>query len=304
MATRRRRGEDGISFEHRGPCRDPHRHRNCPGLWRGEITLGYTGDGKRTRRKVSGQTKAAVVDKLRDLHTQLDTGITPKAGYVHYTVRQAANDWLATGLDGRSPKTVTKNQNVLAPILGVIGARKLRELTAADVRQALAKMAAGYSSAAVTMGHLALKRAIRHAEANDLVNRNVAALVDTPKGQDGLPSKSLTLDQAVAVIAAAQTLPVMELRPGLKDVRRPAALMYAYIVLADRDPHRGGPGAALGARRPGRRPGRQACGAAARGRVAVGAGTRRDQDRAVPPDPWPSRGGGRGIACLGGQPGR
>ena len=232
MATRRRRGEDGISFEHRGPCRDPHRHRNCPGLWRGEITLGYTGDGKRTRRKVSGQTKAAVVDKLRDLHTQLDKGITPKAGYVHYTVRQAANDWLATGLDGRSPKTVTKNQNVLAPILGVIGARKLRELTAADVRQALAKMAAGYSTAAVTMGHLALKRAIRHAEANDLVNRNVAALADTPKGQDGRPSKSLTLDQAVAVITAARTLPVMELRPGLKDVRRPAELMHAYITLS------------------------------------------------------------------------
>jgi integrase len=36
----------------------------------------------------------------------------------------------------------------------------------------------------------------------------------------------------VALIAAARTLPVMELRPGLKDVRRPAALMYAYIVLS------------------------------------------------------------------------
>jgi integrase len=230
MATRRRRGEDGISFEHRGgPCRDPGRHRHCPGLWRGEITLGYTGDGKRTRRKVSGQTKAAVIDKLRDLHTQLDKGITPKAGYVHYTVRQAAQDWLATGLDGRSPKTVTKNQNVLEPILTVIGARKLRELTAADVRRALA---AGYSTAAVTMGHLALRRAIRHAEASDLVARNVAALADTPKGQHGRPSKSLTLHQAVAVITAARTLPVMELRPGLKDVRRPAELMHAYIVLS------------------------------------------------------------------------
>jgi integrase len=93
-------------------------------------------------------------------------------------------------------------------------------------------MAAGYSSAAVTMGHLALKRAIRHAEANDLVARNVAALADTPKRQDGRPSKSLTLDQTVAVITAAQTLPVLELRPGLKDVRRPAELMHAYIVLS------------------------------------------------------------------------
>jgi integrase len=232
MSTRRRRGEDGISFEHRGPCRDPQRHRHCPGLWRGELTLGYTGDGKRQRRKVSGKTKAAVVDKLRDLRTQLDTGVTLKAGYAHYTLRQAAEDWLAHGLEGRSPKTVTKNQNVLAPILAVIGARKLRDLTAADVRQALAAMAAGYSTAAVSMGHLALKRAIRHAEASDLVSRNVATLADTPKGQEGRPSKSLTLEQALAVITAARTLPVMELRPGLKDVRRPAELMHAYIVLS------------------------------------------------------------------------
>ena len=232
MTTRRRRGEDGISFEHRGPCRDPQRHRHCPGLWRGELTLGYTGDGKRQRRKVSGKTKAAVIDKLRDLRTQLDTGITPKAGYAHYTLRQAAQDWLAHGLEGRSAKTITKNQNVLEPILAVIGARKLRDLTAADVRQALAAMAAGYSTAAVSMGHLALKRAIRHAEASDLVSRNVAALADTPKGREGRPSKSLTLEQALAVITAARTLPVMELRPGLKDVRRPAELMHAYITLS------------------------------------------------------------------------
>jgi len=93
-------------------------------------------------------------------------------------------------------------------------------------------MASEYSSSAVTKGHLALKRAIRHAEANDLVARNVAALVDTPKGQEGRPSKSLTLEQALALISAARTLPAMELHPGLKDVRRPAALMYAYIVLS------------------------------------------------------------------------
>ena len=36
----------------------------------------------------------------------------------------------------------------------------------------------------------------------------------------------------MAVITAARTLPVMELRPGRKDVRRPAELMHAYIVLS------------------------------------------------------------------------
>jgi len=34
------------------------------------------------------------------------------------------------------------------------------------------------------------------------------------------------------VITAARTLPVMELRPVLKDVRRPATLMRAYIMLS------------------------------------------------------------------------
>jgi integrase len=64
------------------------------------------------------------------------------------------------------------------------------------------------------------------------VSRNVATLVDTPKGQTGRPSKSLTLEQAAAVIAAARSLPNMELRPGLKDVRRSPTLMYAYVVLS------------------------------------------------------------------------
>jgi integrase len=232
VAARRRRGEDSISFEHRGPCSDPQRHRHCPGLWRGEITLGYTEDGRRNRRKVSGTTKTAVVDKLRELHSELDRGIVPKAGYANYTVRQAAEDWLAYGLAGRSAKTIKKNENVLEPLLQVIGGRKLRELTTGDVRQALSTMAAGYSSAVVTMGHLALKRTIRHAEANDLVARNVAALVDTPKGQEGRPSKALTVEQAAAVIEAAKALPAMEVHPGLKDVRRPAVLMHAYIVLS------------------------------------------------------------------------
>ena len=152
MTTRRRRGEDGISFEHRGPCSDPHRHRHCPGLWRGELTAGL----HRRREAPAAQGQRHDQGRRggqapRPAHPARQR-VTPKAGYAHYTVRQAAEDWLAHGLDGRSPKTITKNQNVLEPILAVIGARKLRDLTAADVRQALAAMAAGYSTAAVSWG--------------------------------------------------------------------------------------------------------------------------------------------------------
>ena len=65
------------------------------------------------------------------------------------------------------------------------------------------------------MTHARLTRAIRHAEANGRVRRNVATLVDTPAGQEGRPSKSLTFGQAVALIRAARS-------SGL----------YAYVVLS------------------------------------------------------------------------
>jgi integrase len=200
MATRRGWGEDGIFFEHTAPCRDSERHRHCQGRWRGVVSFGFGPDGRRIRRKVSAKSKAEVQDRLKTLHGDLDSGVRARP---NYTVRRAAEDWLSEGLDGRSAKTIKKNENVLAPILTAIGARRLRELTAADVHQALTSMAARYSSAAVAMGHNALTRAIRHAEARDLAGRNVATLIDTPKGQAGRPSKSLTIDQASALLAAA-----------------------------------------------------------------------------------------------------
>jgi hypothetical protein len=72
-------------------------------------------------------------------------------------------DCLANGLGGRAAKTIKKSENVLEPTLKAIGTRKLRELTAGDVRRALSRMATEYSSAVVSMGHLTLKRVIRHA---------------------------------------------------------------------------------------------------------------------------------------------
>jgi integrase len=201
MSSRRGWGQDGIFFEHDAPCRDSDRHRHCQGRWRGVISLGFGPDGKRIRRKVSGKTKAVVQDRLKALHNDLETGVRARP---NYTVQRAAEDWLKDGLDGRSATTIEKNKHVLAPIVAAIGARRLRELTAEDVHQALTAMARRYSSAAVAMGHNALTRAIRHAEARDLVGRNVAMLVDTPKGQAGRPSKSLSLEQASALLAAAE----------------------------------------------------------------------------------------------------
>jgi integrase len=172
------------------------------GRWYGAISLGYGPDGKTWRRhKVSGRTRAEVAGKLKRLQAERDSGVEPERAY---TVQRAVDDWLAEGLDGRSARTVRLNHDVLQLVTAILGGIELRLLTAHDVRRALVQVAAGNSSRTVTLTHNALTRALRHAEANRHVGHNVAALVDTPTGQPGRPSKALTAGQAAAVLKAAR----------------------------------------------------------------------------------------------------
>ena len=60
----------------------------------------------------------------------------------------------------------------------------------------------------------------------------MAGLIDTPKGRPGRRRRAFTQAQAAALIVAARSRPVLELHGGLKDPRRPASLMHAYIVVS------------------------------------------------------------------------
>src|SRR5262249_1029296 len=99
---------------------------------------------------------------------------------------------------------------------------------------ALASVAASRTTTTVAVAHNCLTRLIRYAEARDLVRRNVSALVDTPKGRPSRRSRSLTLDQAVALITAAGQDRVPASAPRGLHLRgpRPTALMHAYIVVS------------------------------------------------------------------------
>jgi integrase len=200
-AKRRGYGEDGIYFDHRADCRDSAHHKTCAGRWRGVVSLGFGADGKRIRKKVSGKTKAEVRDKLKELHSELDAGVRTSHGY---TVEKAVADWLTEGLPGRAAKTVEANRDSLRPLMAVIGQMPLKDLTVQDVRTALTKMSATHATRTLQKGHNCLTRAVRHAEGQNLVRRNVSALADTPQGLEGRPSQSLTLDQAGALLEAAE----------------------------------------------------------------------------------------------------
>ena len=107
------------------------------------MSLGYGPDGKRIRRKVFGKTKQEVRDRLKALHQEMDSGVKSSSTY---TVREAVEDWLREGLDGTSERTRTLYEGLLGPLLDAIGARPLRDLSAGDVRSALSKLAARYST--------------------------------------------------------------------------------------------------------------------------------------------------------------
>ena len=135
------------------------------------------------------------------MHAQVDGGLRPRR---HYTVNDALDDWLATGLDGLAPSTVTVYRNTIVKALREkLGTVKLTSLTAGTVQKALANLAARRSTRTVQMSHNVLVRAIRHAERDDLVGRNVAALVKPPKGRRAGHGVGTAGDAAHLRVAAA-----------------------------------------------------------------------------------------------------
>jgi integrase len=168
-----------------------------------EVTIGYTPAGKRIVRRGSGKTKTEARAKLKEVLRDHEDGLS--IAPPNFTVADAVNDWLSYGLSGRSRST-RENYSILARthIIADLGARKLREFSAHDVDRWLADKAKILSTRTLRLLHSLLNRAVVRAMARDKVKRNVIVLCGIPTGQDGRPSKSLTLDQAKALLAAAE----------------------------------------------------------------------------------------------------
>jgi hypothetical protein len=157
---RRGHGEDSIYF-------DVTKNRYV-----GAVSVGWGLDRNRLRHKVCGKAKQEVRDKLRELHRELSAGVRSPG---RYSLRQAVEDWLRDGLDGRSKRTCRLYEGLLEPVLDLLRSKQLREVSAGDVRVALGQLRTRYSTRSLQITRNALERAIRHAEANDLAGRNVAA---------------------------------------------------------------------------------------------------------------------------------
>ena len=171
------------------------------GRYRGSIEAGWK-NGKRIRRTASGRTRTAVSIKLAEIRKELEAGMVADD--------PTTEEWLTYWRDTICPERGLKQSTLygydsylktwLKPELGKT---RLKALTPEHVRKLHKKMRdAGKSPASIRQAHAILSRALKVAEREGRVRRNVAALVDVPSAGD-THHDALTPAQARKVMLAA-----------------------------------------------------------------------------------------------------
>ena len=138
--------------------------------------------GRKNRRVLYGRTKREVMSKLLALQMEmrqkhLRTNRVPTvAEYLEYWLHQAVKPSVRPLTFAGYSVNVRKH---LVPILGKI---RLDRLTPQDVQQMMnARLAAGLSPKTVTYMHQVLRTALELARRWEVIDRNVASLVDPPR---------------------------------------------------------------------------------------------------------------------------
>ncbi|GAA3235907.1 site-specific integrase [Actinocorallia longicatena] len=170
--------------------------------WTVALSLGFKPDGTRNRIKRKGRTRAEAKDRIKQAVADMEKGVKRDHGY---TVARAVKDLIETlAAGGLSESTIVGYRSYAANHISKIGAVKVADLTPDQVEKWLMTLRGTMASRTLGMIHGLLTRALDRAARFDKVDRNVSRLVATPKGMSkGRPSKSMTLDQAKAVLAEA-----------------------------------------------------------------------------------------------------
>jgi integrase len=212
-------GEGSVRFN---PARD---------RYEGRVTTGIGAHGQPLRRMVTGKSEREVRRRMRDLATATEQGLTPASRSL--TVGRFLDEWITDVLPGTvEPPTQSQYEGIVKRYLKpMLGRHHLATLTARDVTVMLRTLATptperpnGYSSTTLRLCRTVLRRALRYAEQEGLVARNVAAIANPPKavhheGRTMTPQEARTFlesveghrQQAAFVVALLCGLSVSEL---------------------------------------------------------------------------------------------
>lgn len=165
------------------------------GCWVGVVDVGRDPEtGRRRRRKVSAPTKTECREKLDELREEKRK--TGTVGRRDITVEHIVRELLASPPPSvRSAITRQVHAGHGARIIAALGKKRLATLTPGEVEGFLRKMAAdGYAAKTIRGTRALLAGAIRRAERDGLVGRNVAALAELPAA-GRKDSRAMTLGQ-------------------------------------------------------------------------------------------------------------
>jgi integrase len=191
VASRRARGDGSV-------------YKTKNGKWVASVDLGWV-NGKRKRRTFQGDTQADALRKVREFHAQKSRGLqlAPE--------RLTVEEYLDTWLSERIPGTVSiRTEEIYARVvrlylLRFIGKIRLVRLTPNDVNSMMIELGKeGLSPSTKRMARATLRRALRMAEQDGLVTRNVAAIAEGPK-MDHREGRTMTSEQARVFLDACKS---------------------------------------------------------------------------------------------------
>jgi integrase len=156
-------------------------YKRSDGRWCGVVELNRK-SGKRNRKSVYGSTQSEVVKKIAALRAQLDGGMP--APNDQLTVESLLALWLHQE-EGKkmSPNTIDQYQWVIGKhLVPDLGHLKVTALAPKDVTAFLSRKGKdGYSKSSCVRFKSVLGQALRFAEIEGWVQRNVARLSDVPR---------------------------------------------------------------------------------------------------------------------------
>lgn len=181
--------------------------KDSRGLWTAVIELPAR-NGKRRRKTIRSKDKKTALAKLREAQREL-----ARAGDLEtrpMTVEAWMNEWFASIATPKiRPRTAKTYRSLIdREIIPTIGATKLDKLTPDQVRQMNnGIITKGLSSTTALQVHRILAVALKYAEREGKVTRNVATLIDAPK-KVTRELQALDLDEGLRVIESVSTDPL------------------------------------------------------------------------------------------------
>jgi len=155
-----------------------HRRAGSTG-WVGWVSFGADAEGRRLRKKVTGQTKTEVAAKVAVLEADRDGGY---AGHAAVTVAQWLDLWIAGKAGSVRPKTIIGYGVDRAHIVRSIGGVELTKLTPEQIERMYAEiLASGCGPATTTHVRATLSAALTTAARRGRIARNPVTAATSPR---------------------------------------------------------------------------------------------------------------------------